>query len=70
MGISFRKTDIADKEIEGATLTLYEYKDGKKGTEVTHWETKKDETHVVTSGLVAGNSYILEETKVTDGYEK
>ena len=70
MGISFRKTDIADKEIEGATLTLYEYKDGKKGTEVTHWETKKDETHVVTSGLVAGNSYILEETKVPDGYIK
>lgn len=70
MGISFRKTDIADKEIEGATLTLYEYKDGKKGTEVTHWETKKDETHVVTSGLVAGNSYILEETKVPDGYVK
>lgn len=70
MGISFRKTDIADKEIEGATLTLYEYKDGKKGAEVTHWETKKDETHVVTSGLVAGNSYILEETKVPDGYVK
>lgn len=70
MGISFRKTDIADKEIEGATLTLFEYKDGKKGTEVTHWETKKDETHVVTSGLVAGNSYILEETKVPDGYVK
>lgn len=70
MGISFRKTDIADKEIEGATLTLYEYKDGKKGTEVTHWETKKDETHVVTSGLVAGNSYILEETKVPNGYVK
>ena len=69
VGLSFRKTDVADNNLPGAVLTIYAYNNGKKGEEVTHWTTT-DKEYVVTSGLVAGNTYILEETSVPKGYVK
>ena len=69
VGIGFRKTDVADQNLPGAVLTIYQSNDGKKGKEVTHWTTT-DKEYVVTTGLAAGNTYILEETSVPKGYVK
>lgn len=69
VGIGFRKTDVADQNLPGAVLTIYQSNDGKKGKEVTHWTTT-DKEYVVTTGLTAGNTYILEETSVPKGYVK
>lgn len=69
VGIGFCKTDVADQNLPGAVLTIYQSNDGKKGKEVTHWTTT-DKEYVVTTGLAAGNTYILEETSVPKGYVK
>lgn len=66
--VYFKKTDVAGNDLEGAELTLYEEKDGKKDKEVAKWTTDGKD-HTVT-GLVAGKTYILEETKVPEGYVK
>ena len=59
------KTDIDGKAIEGATLTIT---NTKTKNIVDKWETTK-EAHKV-SGLIEGQSYILHEEKVIDGYVK
>lgn len=69
--LKFRKTNEKDENLTGAVLTLSEYdlKEKKKGTVVDTWTTDEND-HVVSDGLVAGKSYILEETTVPGGYAK
>ena len=59
------KTDIDGNAIEGATLTITST---KTKNIVDKWETTT-EAHKV-SGLIEGQSYILHEEKVVDGYVK
>lgn len=59
------KTDIDGNAIEGATLTITST---KTKNIVDKWETT-NEAHKV-SGLIEGQSYILHEEKVVDGYVK
>lgn len=64
-------SDDISKEIEGAELTLYgQDEKGEYTVVVDRWETKADEVHDVGSKLTAGNSYLLRETKVPEGYEQ
>ena len=70
ISVTIRKTDAKGEKLAGAGLTLYEYDNEKKGDAVDTWETKADADHTITGKLIAGKTYILEETKVPDGYAK
>ncbi len=63
--VEILKTDIDGNAIEGATLTITST---KTKNIIDKWETTK-EAHKV-SGLIEGQSYILHEEKVIDGYVK
>ena len=70
ISVTIRKTDAKGARLAGAELTLYKYEDEKKGDVVDTWETKEEADHIITGKLIAGKTYILEETKVPDGYAK
>ena len=70
ISVTIRKTDAKGARLAGAELTLYKYEDEKKGDIVDTWETKGEADHTIAGKLVAGKTYILEETKVPDGYAK
>ncbi len=70
ISVTIRKTDAKGARLAGAELTLYKYEDQKKGDVVDTWETKEEADHTITGKLIAGKTYILEETKVPDGYAK
>lgn len=70
ISVTIRKTDAKGEKLAGAGLTLYEYDNEKKGDVIDTWETKADADHTITGKLIAGKTYVLEETKVPDGYAK
>lgn len=63
--VSFRKIDVAGKEIEGAKMCVKEKDTGKV---VDEWVSTTD-SHLV-KGLKEGKKYILEETLAPLGYNK
>lgn len=75
ISLKFRKTDLTKKDEEStknlkdATLRLSEYDTAAKqpGTTIAEWTTT-DTDYTVSDGLVAGNTYILEEIAVPTGY--
>ena len=71
ISITIRKNDANKARLADAELALFEYDNEKKaktGDAIDTWTTSKDNDHTITGKLVAGKTYILEETKAPDGY--
>lgn len=68
--ITISKVDITgEKELSGATLTIYEAnEDGSKGKQADQWISKAEPYKVPSGKLSVEKSYILEETSAPKGY--
>jgi len=68
--ITISKVDITgEKELSGATLTIYEAKeDGSKGKQIDQWISKAEPYKVPSGKLSVEKIYILEETSAPKGY--